>query len=192
MTGKGTGAFTAFIISLLLAACATAGKAETRTEIIAFAPAVPEQTKVGRCDGPSQIVGRADARQCMVGHHIFDPCVKSADKLVCGATPWSSDKSFVIDVGTPPIESPHADPGGVVAMELADGARCAAVGGDTIEFDGKAVNYRCDAGEATERVVLGHPVKGKVWMADYAQLGHNANGYFVHERKTIAVPRVWR
>ena len=171
---------------------ATASKPEARTEIIVFAPAIPEQTKAGQCSGPSQIVGRADARQCMVGHRIFDPCVKSADKLVCAATPWSSDKSFVIDVGRPPIESPHVDPGGVVAMELADGANCVAVGGDTIAFDGHAVNYRCDSGQATERVVLGHPVKGKVWMADYAQLGHNANGYFVHERTTIAVRRVWR
>ncbi len=192
MIGKESGAFTAFFVALLLAGCATATEPETRTEIIAFAPPVPEQTKTGQCSGPSQIVGRSDARQCMVGHHIYDPCVQSAGKLVCGATPWSSDKSFVIDAGVPPIEPPRVDPGGVIAMELEDGARCVAVGGDTIDFDGQIVNYRCDAGQATERVVLGHPVKAKIWMADYAKLGHNANGYFVHERKAIAVRRVWR
>jgi len=77
---------------------------------------IPSATRGGECNERSQFVARTDARRCVVGVSIYDPCfiipgqINEPSTIVCGVDGGSGVEGFAIapKLGPTPIATPSA------------------------------------------------------------------------------------
>lgn len=147
----------------------------SKTEVITFAPPLPEGRRVdGSCWTHSIAVPRPGAYRCSVGNAINDPCFAvppNPDVLVCGANPAMKTAGFALkltkslpaDVPAAP-QSPHP-----WLMRLADGSICEAMTGTMAAVNGNPAPWAC-AIHIRDQIrptgVITKITPGKVWTAE--------------------------
>jgi hypothetical protein len=127
----------------------------------------------------SLISARPDAYRCFAGDVVHDPCFTSPRGVVCPELPWARRATLLqLAVDPAPGDGPIAA-GLPWGIELADGQRCAFLGGATDLVDDLRANYGCDHG-----TVYGAPTGDPQWMVRYRPEGTD-------RLTTVAVTTAW-
>jgi hypothetical protein len=177
------------MLSVTLAGCSSTARpgALTATRQVHVSPVGPDGSPVrgyrttvtaGRagCEPGSEAIGQA--YRCFAGHFLYDPCwaaKASTPTVLCLAFPWSvTDIRLTVSAPLSPIPpvGPISEPWGV---ELAGGQRCVVIQGAHSTFDGRVIDYYCNARLSLLR---GLAKTGPVWRAAsvIGTSGHQAAG----------------
>jgi putative hemolysin len=99
------------------------------------------------------------------------------------ATPVSPTPTEVIESTPAPATTQQA-----AIIELPDGTRCSFAGtGATLTFEGKRLNYTCEA-EGQEVGLLGDLKQSEgVWTVEKVVIGHGDSGFFVQESEEVTM-----
>lgn len=177
------------MLSGTLAGCSSTARpgALTATRQVHVSPVGPDGSPVrgyrttvtaGRagCEPGSEAIGQA--YRCFAGDFLYDPCwaeKASTPTVLCLAFPWSvTDIRLTVSAPLSPIPpaGPISEPWGV---ELANGQRCVVIQGAHSTFDGRVIDYYCNARLSLLR---GLAKTGAVWRAAsvIGTSGHQAAG----------------
>lgn len=166
------------------------------TEVVAYVPALPRETRNGVCNANSQVLSVSGAWRCTVDNQEFDPCLVGEDgaTLVCDANPSLNGAGFGVNLTKPlPEVANKALTQTVVAlweMRLDDSSTCTLVAGLNLTVEGKPVTYVCSDGE----VLLGDIDRsGAIWSVDKALLANDDQGNFtITERNQVGILTAWQ
>ena len=133
-----------------------------RTEVISFAPAVPNTpTREGSCWTSSIALPRAGAWRCMIGNGIDDPCFaipENSNAVICGANPATSDPGFLLKLTKslpPPDKFPPGPSPWMVELAIGEGqvpgpyampppkTYCSRMTGTMAVVDGQPIPFSC-------------------------------------------------
>lgn len=149
-----------------------------RTEVITFAPSVPNTpVRDGSCWTQSIAVHRAGAWRCMIGNAIADPCFTTSETssaVICGANPATGDTGFLMRLTKPlpaasaivPTSSGQPSPW-IVQLAIGQGPEsgpyampphktyCSAATGTMPMINGLALPYECWEANVESKPKLG-------------------------------------
>jgi hypothetical protein len=152
-----------------------------RTEVITFAPAVPNApVRDGYCWTPSIAVHRAGAWRCMIGNAIEDPCFttpETSSAVICGANPATGETGFLMRLTKPlpavmPASSQQQLSPWIVQLAVGQGPEsgpyampprktyCSKLTGTMPMVDGLALPYLCWEANVTSKPKLGDTQMG--------------------------------
>ncbi len=153
--------FPALIVIVLavavLAACASArAPALTATRQVHVSPVAADGKPVtgfrttttvshAGCEPGSEAIGLA--YRCFAGNELYDPCWAErapTPSVLCLAQPWSVT-DIRLEVDAPLSAIPPTAPSEPWGLELANGQRCELAQGAHSLFDGRVIDYYCDA-----------------------------------------------
>lgn len=180
----------------------------TATQVNVFQPTLPVTGKAqqGYCWTQSVAIPRTNAWRCMIDSAIQDPCFSTSDpnKVVCGVSPITHQKGFVIQLTKPlPAQtatSPQAANSAWV-VQLEDGSVCRPYTGTLRIVNGSPVKYFCsDSGKCMPNVGCQHMTglldsltPGKIWTAQKATYSTSPTGGITLEKVTqVNIATVWQ
>jgi hypothetical protein len=164
------------------------------TEIIMFTPQPSPETRSGMCIANSEIVPLPTAWRCGVSGEIYDPCLTAVDgaTIVCGADPASGAPGFnlILESPLPVANVPQRAFPGALQFQLESGAICSWNSGDSIQVEGRRVNYICsDLTQLLGEVDQSQPL----WTIEEVTLSNDGLGnYRIESSRAVPIMRVWQ
>ena len=160
------------------------------TQIIVFHPAgVPTQERTGSCWSTSNVLNRVDAWRCTTDNLIYDPCFSvpgNSQAVLCDTSPLRDSAGFKLNLTESlPARGTVSPVKSAWAFDLADGTSCTFLGGATVVFEGKRVNYSCSDGW----YILGELQDGRVWTARKVRLSSDLSS--IEESVQVSIKIVW-
>ena len=129
-----------------------------------------------------------------MNNEIFDPCLTAVDgiTIICGADPATGAPGFnlTLDSPLPGVNIPAVTFPGALIFQLENGAICRWNSGDSIQAEGRRVNYTC----SDLRQLLGEVDQSQpVWAIEEVTLSNDGLGnYRVESSQAIPIVRVWQ